>query len=347
MARYLVDSLTDSRARLNTEKFGHLTDAICPTKKYLAATAVDQITVSPDCIFAMASGGVFKTESKVLTTADLDTGSSFSFGKDHYVYICDPGDGMSDEVYKISLNATYPAGYTATTSRKIGGFHYGKIRTSETISAVTEGIVPNSVWTILWRPQSDPEGMVYIGGGTWADIYLASIGSDGLLHSVYNAAPVTGTEGLNWYSFQHLFRKSGKRMGSYSDWIKCSEGSPEGLDGSNDQAWSATTNEGRHNTGLIAKATSLVGCRDCVGNVWEWVTDLCLDPTAATWGWQSDNSGVGFGDMYLPSATALHALVCGGNWDIGVRGGSRAVVAGDAPWLVAVALGSRGFSDSL
>lgn len=38
---------------------------------------------------------------------------------------------------------------------------------------VAEGIVPNSVWTLLHRPTCDPTGMVFIGP-FWGDIYLSS-----------------------------------------------------------------------------------------------------------------------------------------------------------------------------
>lgn len=56
-----------------------------------------------------------------LTEADLDTGASFSASTTYYVYGCHPLSG-SDPTFVISLNATYPDGYTAGTSRKIGGF---------------------------------------------------------------------------------------------------------------------------------------------------------------------------------------------------------------------------------
>ena len=58
-------------------------------------------------------------------TAD---GSAFAVGKDYYVYICDSRIDSADEKYVISLNSTYPTGWNATNSRKIGGFHYGRCR---------------------------------------------------------------------------------------------------------------------------------------------------------------------------------------------------------------------------
>ena len=188
--------------------------------------------------------------------------------------------------------------------------------------------------------------MVYLTGGIWADIYLSSDDGNGGLRSVYNATPITGTEGLNWYIALEKLRRSGKRMPSYAEFCMAAEGSPEGLDGSNDQAWSATSNSGRHATGTIAKATSLIGCRDLVGNVWKWVDELCLDPTASSWDWK-DVLGAGYGDAYIPSDTALPALSCGGNCSDGVHDGSRAFNALHCPWSVVAYVGVWGVCDSL
>ena len=57
-----------------------------------------------------------------LTESDLDTGSNFGATSTYYVYACHPLDGTTAPVFKISLNATYPAGWNANNSRKNGGF---------------------------------------------------------------------------------------------------------------------------------------------------------------------------------------------------------------------------------
>jgi hypothetical protein len=59
------------------------------------------------------------TDTNVSTVTDLDTGS-ISNGKDYCVYACDSSGTL---VFKISLATTYPSGFSASTSRKIGGFH--------------------------------------------------------------------------------------------------------------------------------------------------------------------------------------------------------------------------------
>nr|DAT40585.1 MAG TPA: major tropism determinant [Caudoviricetes sp.] len=343
MSRFLVDSLTDKRALLNCKVFGALSDVVAPVKKYLDASSAKQITVFADCVFALTSGGVFRTQNTVLTEANLDS-DTFSVGTDYYVYLCDTGSD-ADEKYIISKNSTYPSGYNADTSRKIGGFHFGKCRKSLTANDVYDGIVPASVWTLLWRPACSPEGMVYIGGGTWLDIYINSDDGNGGLLSKYHATPITGTEGLNWYIAQERLRRVGKRMPSYGEWCKGAEGSPQGLDASNAHGWTATSNEARQLTGYVANATSLLGLRDCAGNVWEWLDELCLDPMASNWNLYDVMPG--YGQIYMPSSTALHALIAGGNWRHGVHCGARAVFCNDYPWNADPDVGVRGACDAV
>lgn len=218
-------------------------DLVTPSAEYLTASGLTSLTVTAGCVVTVGSTGVFKTDATVLSTGNLDAGSAFVVGKDYYVYICDPGSEDLDEVYKISLNSTYPDGYNAETSRKIGGFHYGRVRqvSSKLIpintagaekgsgweSNVASGIVPRSVWTLKHRPKCSPEGMVYAGGGLWVDIYLASSNGVGGVKSAYNATPLTGTEGHNSYDFIDLGLKSGKRLLSYSEWQQAAYGSPQ------------------------------------------------------------------------------------------------------------------------
>ena len=78
---------------------------------------------------------------------------------------------------------------------------------------------------------------------------------------------------------------------------------------------------------------------DIAGNVWEWLNELCLDPTAASWNWYNVMSG--YGQIYMPSQTALHALIGGGPWHNGVHCGSRAVDCNGCPWDVHAHIGVR------
>lgn len=382
MSRLLVDDITktDRRACFNVNKAALISDIVAPSKEYIVCSGAQQLTIVAGCVISIAGTGVFETEQTILTAANLDTGSSFTVGKDYYVYVCDSGNKDADEVYKISLNSTYPAGWTALNSRKIGGFHYGKVRgvdaaTGKPVNAsgivkgsgwqnnIYNGIVPRSVWTLGHRPKCAPEGMVYLGGGIWVDIYLNSNDGKGGLQSKYGATPMTGSEGLNWYDFAHRLQKSGKRLPSLQEFTQYAYGSPGGLDSSNDYAWTATTNSGRTTTGNVARAVSAVGVRDAVGNVWEWLDEIVTRAAHATsatyhakevWDWDittplltGEDADISSGNIYQYYAFSIAPLIAGGHWERGITAGTRAVSCGNYPWHVDTPVGARGVCDSL
>ena len=380
MSRIFVDDVTktDRRALLNVNKLATISDIVAPTSQYLYASGANEITVIEGCVIAVGGAGIFQTGNTVLNASNLDIGAAFAVGSDYYVYICDSRQDAQDEQYIISLNSTYPSGWNASNSRKIGGFHYGRCRkindnmqpvnSSGAIfgtgweSAVSNGILPRSVWTLGHRPKCSPEGMVYLGGGTWVDIYLNSDDGAQGLKSEYNCAPMTGTEGMNWYTFTERLMKSGKRMPDYSEFCAYAFGSPQGLDGANTNAWTATTNTGRGTTGSVVNAVSAVGCVDAVGRVWEWLNDLItraehatnteFHPTVA-WGWDKksplrDNATkYDVGNIYQYYAYSLAALLAGGHWGYGVHAGARAVSCYHYPWSVHTSFGVRGACDSM
>ena len=380
MSRIFVDDVTktDRRALLNVNKLATISDIVAPTSQYLYASGANEITVIEGCVIAVGGAGIFQTGNTVLNASNLDIGAAFSVGCDYYVYICDSRQDAQDEQYIISLNSTYPSGWNASNSRKIGGFHYGRCRkindnlqpvnSSGAVfgtgweSAVSNGIVPRSVWTLGHRPKCSPEGMVYLGGGTWIDIYLNSDDGAQGLKSEYNCAPMTGTEGMNWYTFTERLMKSGKRMPDYSEFCAYAFGSPQGLDGANTNAWTATTNTGRGTTGSVVNAVSAVGCVDAVGRVWEWLNDLITRAEHAknatyhaseAWGWDLTSplkdaaTKYDVGNIYQYYYASLAALVAGGRWYDGVHAGARAVSCGNYPWGVSANVGVRGACDSM
>lgn len=380
MSRLLVDDVTktDRRALLNVNKMATISDIVAPTNQYLYASGADEITVAEGCVIAVGGAGIFETATSVLTAANLDVGSAFTVGNDYYVYICDSRLDAEDEKYVISLNSTYPNGWNASNSRKIGGFHYGRCRRVDSNlqpvnssgvifgtgweSAVSNGILPRSVWTLGHRPKCNPEGMVYLGGGTWVDIYLNSDDGAYGLKSEYNCAPMTGTEGMNWYTFAERLMKSGKRMPDYSEFCAYAFGSPQGLDDANTNAWTATSNTGRGVTGSVVNAVSAVGCVDAVGRVYEWLNDLITRAEHATnttnhaseaWGWdiasplKTGATEYDVGNIYQYYANSLAALLAGGFWGDGAYAGARAVICYGCPWRVSSLIGVRGACDSM
>ena len=276
-----------------------------------------------------------------------------AIGTDYYIYAC------ADGTVRADANASAPTGYTTANSRKIGGYHYGRVRNTLTVTDVAVEIVPRSLWDLTYRPKCNPAGMVdvYGNGSLWADIYQASVASAialtsgvvtaGTCKSIYNGTPLTGTEGLHGYNFIELAKNSGKRLLTHSEWLAVAHGSPQGNDADNLNAWSMTTNAGRTGAGQVARAVSFVGATDCVGNVWEWLDEFSNDHTTTAYAWQNPMSGQNVGQLYLPNETGLRMCLAGGTWSFGVLTGSRTLNVHNYPWHVSPNIGSRFACDGL
>ena len=364
--RYLVNDISkvDARAKLTTGVLSALVGLQALQKDYIQVVGDAGLKILRDTIFCVGDS-IFKTERDItLNSANLDSGS-FIVGKDYYVYVCDKG-GTNDEEYKISLNSTYPTGYNADNSRKIGGFHYGDCRRIDTTTLepintssqawgtgwednVYQGILPFSVWTLLHRPKCSPEGMVYCKGiNKWVDIYLISTG----YKSEYNATPMTGSEGLMYYDWhEKVARRLGKKPLSYLEFCCVADGSPNGRDDSNDYCWTKTTNTGRNKTGIIAKAVSSYGLKDCVGNVWEVGSDIAWSTqiyTGSSGQWKFRNATeIKKGAYYAAFDNDVKVSLHGGDWNDGAACGSRTVACDASLWVVGTNVGCRLASDSL
>ena len=126
-----------------------------------------------------------------ITPVDYTAGAARA-GKDFYLYACWPTAG-DRPVLKFSANSTYPAGYTASNSRKIAGFpcvcvNYGTIAGHPLSGYVAGDIIPHGVWDLKFRCESGAnEGLVYDNQTrVWGYIYLASQISAGVPGSVFN-----------------------------------------------------------------------------------------------------------------------------------------------------------------
>ena len=337
------------------------TPAFFDIRGKIEKTGADEITVPPLALRIDRQNLKIETDT-ILTTADNDGSfASFTLGENYYIYAVKPADG-ANPVFVISINSTYPDGYTKANSRKIGGFHYGRIRdvsqAYDELATITVNILPNSVWDLKNRPTCDPTGMVKVGD-IWVDIYLASHGAgtwpEQELVSEYNSTPVTGTEGYNWYDFSRMASNVGKRLLTYSEWVQAAYGSPQGHDNDNLAAWSDTTNTGRTATGTVEQAVSVNGMVDCAGNVYEWLDELTYryyDLQDDSFDWYDvlgdGKDGVdGQGQAYMQNNTSLIAMRAGGGWSGGVSCGARAVDLGDFPWGVSSGGGGRRACDSL
>lgn len=352
MSRLFVydENMVDERAKITVAKMAAISDIVAPEKQYIQYNGQGKVIVLAGCVIAVGAAAVFETTETVLSKANLDQAADFEQGADYNIYICNTGDDAQNEVYLISKNSTFPDGaeWDDLNTRKIGGFHYGRVRNTDkygqeinTAGAVRGSgwesntkvdIIPNSVWTTKHRPKCDPSAMVYLGNALWGDIYLSSDdGAEGL-QSIYEGTPMTGTEGLNWYIANEKARRVGKRLPTYAEFCQAAAGSPQGLDGSNANGWTATTNTARNTVGTIANAVSALNICDLAGNLWKWLDEFIVDPTSGSWDWYEVMSG--YGKMFMTSERAIHAIIGGGSWVNGHRCGSRAMACDNYPWRI-------------
>jgi len=286
----------------------------------------DRLVVADGCAFDLHDGNGWRQISNrgdvvINPGTVLDDGGTYTVGCDYFVYIV-LGDGNKPELF-ISKNATFPIGFTAETSRKIGGFHYGVIRKVDDTwtpidstgakygaggthwrNNVTVGIIPNSVWDLKNRPQTSFGGLVKVGS-VWMSIYPASAkvpvtfmnGTSGLsvsggeLQSAYGKLPATGIEGLCQYSFVELASRLGMRLPSYREWLSAAIGNPQGEDGADNYGWTKNGNTGRTRTG--AGVNTSTGDYDTVGGVKKFAVSAynCCDMIGNGWEWLSDYTG--------------------------------------------------------
>ena len=256
-------------------------------------------------------------------------------GKDFYVYAT--ADGLI-----LSANATYPTGYTAANSRKIGGFHclcvaVGTISGHPLSGFLAGDILPASVWDLQHRPQCSPEGMVWSeAAGIWVDIYLQS----GTGTSTKSANGGTITDTRNWMDFVDDLGAVGKRLLDDGEFQKIAAGGNEetNIAGSADPG--TTTG---HTDTAGRRMISNIGCEDCAGVVYQWLLDQSYRVgTGAAWNWYDLPGAKGSLYNYSTAGDADVKLLAGGAWPNGAHCGSRCRVANAYRWHVASTVGARG-----
>lgn len=286
------------------------------------------------------------TDTTVSTASDMDTGS-ISNGTDYFVYACDNSGTL---VFKISLASTYPSGFSAATSRKLGGFHtlctnVGTIGGHTLTGYTADSILPQSVWDLKHRPICEPAGMVWSNEAQiWVDIYLAS-GTGGSTASV-NGGTISDTR--DWMVFVDDFGAVKKQLLDDSEFQLIAAGSNEetNITGSADPV---TT--GGHSDTASRRMISDIGCEDCAGALNQWLKDQSyrLDgadlAAAKTWAWY-DLPGAK-GSLYRQADYGDIKLVAGGHWDGAAACGSRCRDASDYRWAASTGIGGRGRSHGI
>lgn len=346
-------------------------------------------------------------------------------GTDYYIYAYVSGDTSNAVDIVVSKSSTYPddesgsSPYTASNTRKIGGFHFGTVRVVSQNGSPVDGsgtefgttspiwkqnvidgmVVPNSIWDLCdtdggriphrdgtvmiggsWKSSNEGDFTGHYskkGGRFWCDIYLVSkdsgtigfsrspsrspIKGDGKLVSAYGKPPASGSEGLCGYNFIELAKKDGLRLLSYHDWLQVAYGNPQGEDSNDNYGWTATSNISKTYTGCSVSvsngshssdgekpyAVSAWNVCDCVGDVWEWLSDFAQKGGTGTIGWHNVMSGDEVGQIFEDSDTSLTQLIAGGSYNFGVKCGCRTLGLHSYPWCVIANQGSRFARDAL
>lgn len=240
------------------------------------------ITIHPTWLNVNGNGYTLADDLEIdLTDTDSWDTSSYATaanraGNDVYIYAVEE-EGMLTPGFILSPNATCPTGYTADTSRKIGGFHclcvdVGTISGHTLTGYVAGDILPGSVWDLHHRAVAENTGMVWVEGiGKWVDIYLPSW-QDGGMASLYGGTVVDGesTVKINGELAVEYMGKVGKELISRDEFLVAMDGSNQGTNiyGSADPA---TT--GGHKDTNNRRMISNYGIEDGCGALWQWGRD--------------------------------------------------------------------------
>lgn len=223
---------------------------------------------------------IVDTDVVVSSTTDLDTGS-IAAGTDYYLYACDNNGSL---VWKVSTASTYPTGYTALTSRCVGGYHtlsvnVGTISGHTLTGYLANDILPASIWDLKHRARNlNNTGLTYdTGTQLWVQIYLASANGGTSVQSV-NGATILDT--IDWNAFVSRGGVAGIRLLTDSEFQIIAAGCNEetNITGSADPV----TTTGHLNT-ASRRMISNNGCEDMAGVLWQWLQDQSYryDMTAA------------------------------------------------------------------
>ena len=284
----------------------------------------------------------------VSSVDDLDTGS-LAAGTDYYIYACTDGTTLS---FKVSANATNPAGFDAVHSRKIGGFHtlcaaVGTISGHPLSGYAQKDILPASIWDLKHRAKNLVNvGLVYDSKiQKWVDIYLAS--GTGANTTSVNGGTISDTR--NWMDFVDDGLAVGKRLLTDTEFTSIATGSNEetNITGSADPG---TT--GGHVDTAGRRMISNIGCEDCCGVVWQWIQDQSYYYYGASpyWGNLPGGKGSSYGQFAAnPGADEVDnsdsggdvKLLAGGNWSNAALAGSRSRATNNARWNTNSYIGAR------
>lgn len=316
--------------------------------EYVSVTQIRILAGFAVTIGAIAESKTFFFVDSNITMdwSDLDTGSE-AIGTDYYVYVCANGGAL---IAKWSEASTYPSGFDANNSRKIGMFH----------NSPDGDILQYSIQDLDNRPKIGfaPGMVTHPALPLWGDIYLASDdGASGAV-SVYGANYL---DTIDYFDAVDRGAKVGKRLMWYHEFQAFAAGAPEEEDMNTEQH---TTGGHSIPDGTGARVQSTVGMEDCAGVLRQWGLDqgyrydggghvhveneaasytqsantASTDP-APSWVWY--NLPGGKGSIYKQGTYGITKITFGGDWDFSSGCGSRCAILYSYPWSATNSIGFR------
>ncbi len=309
-----------------------------------------RLTVNVDDI-GLSLAAQFALDLSLPATWDTTSGTDCTVaanraGKDFYFYACLVG-GISLKVL-VSANAIYPSGYTAATSRKLGGFHclctdVGVISGHPLSGYLAGDILPASVWDLKHRHPIANQGRVYDPGtNRWIMIYPPSY-LGGKLVPVFGGTVITGatSPAMDWYDFCEALAAVGDRPALQYEFMSASSGSNQGT---NISGSANPVTAGGHIDTAGRRMISSIGVEDACGAWWQWGLEAG-GPYYTSGNWVNQYStrttqqGMGYN---VPNRALL-----GGVWSLGAGCGSRGSGWYGGPLALSAGICARGVAEPL
>lgn len=260
---------------------------------------------------------------------------SMSLGTDYAIYATP--DGLV-----VSANFTVPDGYTALTSRRIGGFHHQNGEINE-----------YSIYDLKYKPSvHDPRAMVRSPMGIWGDIYLLNTSPDLLGTSAYNATIADGSsppkipaiwggdgaaqyDDFSQYTASRVLAAFGKRLPDSHEFEQLAFGGVAGYVVGADPV----------TTKFDTSAKSMVGCEQVSGHMWQWGSERWDRGNGSSgYNWYAADTN-GEGQVYTAGSAGVGASRFGGGWTGSGIAGSRASYWYGEPWHSNEFISARGVCD--
>ncbi|EGQ8491901.1 hypothetical protein GRR94_04445 [Vibrio cholerae] len=297
----------------------------------------------------MTSGGQLKTACNIAVIVD---GQLLTFGANETITTPTLLVGVDYAIYAtdagliVSSNFTFPDGYNADNSRRIGGFHYGN-----------NEFKSYSFYDLNFRPKcKDPRGMVIDISGSrfWNDIYLLNSTPDALGTSAYNAQIADGSSpckipaiwggdgtaqysNLTQYIAAEVLAAYGKRLPSHDEFEILALGSTPGYAVGADPV----------TTKFDVNARSKNGSEQVSGHLWQWGKDVWDRGNGSSgYAWYAADTD-GAGQVHSAGSQAVGAVLLGASWVDSGYAGARASGWHFEPWFSSATVGARGLCDHL